>query len=469
MNRSWTDRIKDRLEERRFSPKPSDRDALSKLLDEQFPMAQTAATSQSPKTSAAWTQGAWIAGLSAALMLLIPSDRVEIVDQRVNAPVGTEIRPEAQTELPGQNEPQSETSDAAAAALPWSDPFHSNNIETELTPDALNIRSNSTTSSSRLKQKTEDPGLPTNQKALNSVAAGARDISAETLAHIEEEDPNSAGSLGMSGKFARESQPEPGFRGIALQALELNLMEPKAFRPIEKPLDGDLRRKPQGLWGPDALWLSVGPGVSTGWEAQALLAWERAGFRWGTGLGTGQSGAMQKRLESSSYWEVESRQEWQTSTQYVPSIDSTWRILGINQGAWQIDTNYTAVVDSNWVTVLDSTERMAMLNKSYQRSGQLLEWPLYAERTWASGRWEFSSGLGVGLGVLRFDAEGEMELEARDVFRSSLELRMGVDWRWNEHGSLGLGYTPRYIWYAEPDFEPYTDLRALRLRVSWRW
>ncbi|MBI1316748.1 hypothetical protein GC167_07800 [bacterium] len=502
MSRPWTDPIKDRLNRREFTPKASDREALSKLLDQQFPL--------SPSTGAAkasWTQGALLGGLSVVLMLLAPADKLETPQalpaaDRSNAFLETKeqavrtnpmstgtpenhqdavlkeplqtaqaepIAPKVGTEFRTAIEPTgrlapvltsaSTAPKTEAIATPQgSEPANDPNIGTIAGNPPVPSLVNEEGAPLVLEHRSERPSVkPLTEKAEGTGSTGVNPTEMDAQSHYE-----SAPQLGTvpEDNAANDSRLAP--RGLSLPL-------PDQPQNLRQPNDLDLRRKPSAPWGPDAFGLSVGPGVSDGWEAQGLVHWNRSGYRWGTGFGLGQTGAEQKRLESYAYWDTESRQEWQTTTQYIPQIDSTWRILGINQGGWDIDTTYIAVVDSNWVTVVDSIERQGTAQKTHRRTGQLFEWPVYGERVWSQGRWAYSAGAGMGLGLLRLEAEPELGLPTQDIFRTSLELRVGLDWRWNEHGSVGLGWNPRQVWYADPEFGSATDLKAFRFRLAWRW
>ncbi len=506
MSRSWTHRIKDRLNDRAFVPRDTDRDALSKLLDEQFPLSPPAQT-----TKSSWPRGAWVGGLSALLMLIVPSDGLQItensIDQRfktedalnravesISADVLTGALNQTQTAAPEnaeteiaeaarepnaflpelkmnrageQRRARSGQASAGASELRLSEPRIS---EKRLSEQAVDRSLGSVASEGNARSASESVNRPLatgSNAAHEPLEGGVQESAPSPYRGAQKTIP--AAPANEASRTALGATPELLFPSDKIAARSLLLPLPEQNRAIQQPSDWNLKRKPHRSWAPDGFGLSSGPGVSKGWEAQGLIHWQRSGFRWGTGMGTGQTGAAQRHSEAYSYWDTETRQEWQITTQYLAQIDSTWRILGINQGGWEIDTTYIPVVDSNWVSVLDSTERFGMLEKTRLRSAQLIEIPVFAERVWSRGRWEFSGGLGFGFGLLRIDADPEFGFAAEDVFRSSIELRMGADWRWNEHGSLGIGWTPRQIWYASPDFDPVADLRALRLRMSWRW
>jgi|GEM_PF-1998521 len=490
MSRSWTHRIKERLNGREFAPQAADRDALSRLLDAQFPAAPAAEAAQS-----FWTQGAWLGGLSVVLMFLAPSDALQTPKRPVPAVFQTlttsetpiENRPSAAenpTEISNQPNAEpfeitAENPDAPARALvEKTGPLNRSGSEQRTTAPSQSWVASEAAAVLPGAMSAQGPSQVRSNAASSSMPAIPSVLSPYTNAKSVSDDPSSTGvqKTLSTADFNPESPVEQGLSAesytvsdepIAPRSLSLPL--PEQPQTLRQQNDWDLGRKPQLQWGPDAFGLSVCPGVSQGWEAQGLVHWNRPNYRWGTGLGLGQTGAIQKRSENYTYWETESRQEWETTTEYLPQIDSTWRILGINQGGWDVDTTYIAVVDSNWITVVDSTQLQGTAQTNHRRTGQLFEWPVYGERVWSQGHWEYTAGLGMGLGLLRLDAEPELGLPTQDIFRTTLELRFGIDWRWNEHASVGVGWNPRQVWYADPDYDPTTDFRALRLRLVWRW
>ena len=161
---------------------------------------------------------------------------------------------------------------------------------------------------------------------------------------------------------------------------------------------------------------------------------------------------------------------WNVDTAYDIKIDSSWVILGINQGQWQVDTFYQGRLDSSFVTRTDTQ----FVNELKAFSGIISSRSLYLPLSYSwiipHERWDFRIG---ALGSLGMTETVERVLDA-DVkidrsFRYTVGAELGADYYFLPDWALGISWNPRYRAFSEARLEDQWQWDVLRLQLRYRF
>ena len=150
---------------------------------------------------------------------------------------------------------------------------------------------------------------------------------------------------------------------------------------------------------------------------------------------------------------IEQNDSIQQIKQYaiVTDIDTSWQILGINQGKWRMDTTWTIVNDTVWNQISDTTliqvTDSSILALNGTRTTQYVEIPLLIGYAIDLGKTHIDLQTGVHLGILtqstgaRYlnkDLSGPMHNEQVNTFLTYWRSRIGIRQELGQHLQLAL-------------------------------
>ena len=477
MKANWIDILKAKLDQREFKASQQDWSAMESLLDQSFPVDST------PKASSVlWKANILRLGLFVAL-LVVPSEEPLIHTDNYSAEmVQSSILEDLESTDPMESE----------AEVEGLEPFVEEPITilSESTNESPNESLNEIKIAAEIDQATivsnpnEELESPT-EPLVNTVSRAENPSHSNTLGTKTAENNisfvTSSNQKSSVVQTVEEKADEfPMHEEMLETQKSLNLNELKLFLSEKNSITSGSNLIPPSPT--PLLYSSTNRSVWNKWDALNLqilsdfnstseisLSAERAawGGRFGFGIGFGKTQLDYSIQQNESVLELTQTDAWLVETTTEIQIDSTWRILGVNQGTWQVDTFYNVRIDSSLVTSTDSTWKETTVNINRNLSSRFIELPFYYEKSWTKARWSLVTGIGGGLGWMNLtENTADLGFKNQDFIRVNTEFRLGLDYALHRDWMVGVRYRPRYIWYSDDVFDSNWQLNHLSLGLK---
>ena len=482
MSKRWTDIIRDRLQKRSFKAQKSDWQAMESLLDQHIPVVPGSG-SAGLSSGFFGSIGPWIMG--GLLMLSTSTD----TRSDFREPSSAEINTTETIEIPDSERTGEPSADIVEGALLNDDKSEEQAAQFELTSDASTAVAETGASFTSTAEEEKDAQLKPisaqselpeienlqeekgDQEYLEEGSYG--EVSVPTMAS-KSALPNS--KIGASHEFKAHQSAALSKKLSAAKDLQLipTLSSKLIYEGESAPLFlGSMplaSASSMRSFGIDAMRISMPLDFqgSMGMDIRIEHDLGRHQLGWGLGFAQEQvpysfSGLQQvEDIVQLSYWNVD--------TAYDIKIDSSWVILGINQGQWQVDTFYQGRLDSNFVTRTDTQ----LVNELKAFSGIISSRSLYLPLSYSwiipHERWDFRIGAQGSLGMTEtvervLDADVKIERS----FRYTVGAELGADYYFLPDWALGISWNPRYRAFSEARLEDQWQWDVLRLQLRYRF